>query len=95
MSLNPQIDDRQVERITSKQLKKFLEDPVRQKTQRHLGLYDEEETIEDLILREDEPFFSEFPVDYQLKMSASKAMAGHAVFFSRYGYCQAGVQRYL
>ena len=64
--------DRQVERITSKQLKKFLEDPVRQKTQRHLGLYDEEETIEDLILREDEPFFSEFPLDYHLKMDPVK-----------------------
>ncbi|MFO7557177.1 MAG: exodeoxyribonuclease V subunit gamma [Desulfobacterales bacterium] len=63
----PAAGDRQVERITSKQLKKFLEDPVRQKTQRHLGLYDEEETIEDLILREDEPFFSEFPLDYHLK----------------------------
>jgi len=62
----PAAGDRQVERITSKQLKKFLEDPVRQKTQRHLGLYDEEETIEDLILREDEPFFSEFPLDYHL-----------------------------
>jgi len=70
--VKPAGDDRQVERITSKQLKKFLEDPVRQKTQRHLGLYDEEETIEDLILREDEPFFSEFPLDYHLKMDPAK-----------------------
>jgi len=70
--VKPAGDDQQVERITSKQLKRFLEDPVRQKTQRHLGLYDEEKTIEDLILREDEPFFSEFPVDYQLKMQPVK-----------------------
>jgi exodeoxyribonuclease V gamma subunit len=70
--VKPSGDDRQVERITSKQLKKFLKDPVRQKTQRHLGLYDEEETIEDLILREEEPFFSEFPLDYHLKMDPVK-----------------------
>jgi len=70
--VKPAGDDRQVERITSKQLKKFIEDPVRQKTQRHLGLYDEEETVEDLILREDEPFFSEFPLEYHLKMDPVK-----------------------
>ena len=49
-------------------MRKFLEDPVRQYVQRHLDLYEEGETIEDLVLREDEPFFSEFPVDYSLKM---------------------------
>lgn len=65
-------EDRQVEKITMGQLKKFLEHPVRQKIQRHLGLYDEEETIEDVILREDEPFFSEFPLDYRLKMDPIK-----------------------
>ncbi|RLB85543.1 MAG: hypothetical protein DRH24_01790 [Deltaproteobacteria bacterium] len=70
--VKPAGDDREVERITSKQLKRFLEDPVRQKTQRHLGLYEEEETIEDLILCEDEPFFSEFPLDYYLKMDPIK-----------------------
>ena len=64
----PEVEDRQVEKITLRQLKKFLEHPVRLKIQRHLGLYDEEETIEDVILREDEPFFSEFPLDYRLKM---------------------------
>jgi exonuclease V gamma subunit len=64
--------DRQVEKITVRQLKKFLEHPVRQKVQRHLGLYDEEETIEDVVLREDEPFFSEFPLDYRLKMDPIK-----------------------
>jgi exodeoxyribonuclease V gamma subunit len=64
----PDAEDRQVEKITSRQLKKFLEHPVRLKLQRHLGLYDEEETIEEVVLREDEPFFSEFPLDYRLKM---------------------------
>ena len=66
------VEDQQVEKITSRQLKKFLEHPVRQKIQRHLGLYDEEETIEDVVLREDEPFFSEFPLDYRLKMDPIK-----------------------
>jgi len=64
--------DQQVEKVTSRQLKKFLEHPVRQKIQRHLGFYDEEETIEDVVLREDEPFFSEFPLDYRLKMDPIK-----------------------
>ena len=65
-------EDQQAEKITSRQLKNFLEHPVRQKVQRHLGLYDEEETIEDVVLREDEPFFSEFPLDYHLKMDPIK-----------------------
>jgi exodeoxyribonuclease V gamma subunit len=68
----PDVEDQQVEKITSRQLKKFLEHPVRLKIQRHLGLYDEEETIEDIVLREDEPFFSEFPLDYRLKMDPIK-----------------------
>jgi exodeoxyribonuclease V gamma subunit len=64
--------DRPVEKITLGHLKKFLEHPVRHKIQRHLGLYDEEETIEDVVLREDEPFFSEFPLDYRLKIDPIK-----------------------
>ena len=56
-----------VRQITLKQLKKFLENPVHQSLRYHLGIYDEEETIEDLVLWEDEPFISEFPVDYRLK----------------------------
>jgi len=65
-------EDRPTEKITSKQLKRFLEHPVRQKIQRHLGFYDEEETLEDVVLLADEPFFSEFPVDYHLKMDPIK-----------------------
>jgi hypothetical protein len=68
----PDAENRQVEKITSRQLTKFLEHPVRLKIQRHLGLYDEEETIEDVVLREDEPFFSEFPLDYRLKIDPIK-----------------------
>ncbi|MCJ7687134.1 MAG: exodeoxyribonuclease V subunit gamma, partial [Desulfobacteraceae bacterium] len=64
----PQKDKRIVEKITLKQLKKFLEDPVSHAMKRHLGVYDEEETLEEITLREDEPFYSEFPVDYNLKM---------------------------
>jgi exodeoxyribonuclease V gamma subunit len=68
----PDGEDQQVEKITLGHLKKFLEHPVRHKIQRHLGLYDEEETIEDVVLREDEPFFSEFPLDYHLKIDPIK-----------------------
>ena len=64
----PQKDRRIVEKITLKQLKKFLEDPVSHGMKRHLGVYDEEETLEEVTLREDEPFYSEFPVDYNLKI---------------------------
>ena len=68
----PDIDDRKPEKIALRHLQKFLEHPVRQKVRRHLGLYDEEETIEDVVVREDEPFFSEFPLDYRLKMDPIK-----------------------
>jgi hypothetical protein len=63
-----QKDKRIVEKITLKQLKKFLEDPVSHAMKRHLSVYDEEETLEEITLREDEPFYSEFPVDYTLKI---------------------------
>ena len=56
------------EKITLKQLKKFLEDPVSHWIKRHLGVYDQEEAIEEITLREDEPFFSRFPADYNLKV---------------------------
>jgi exonuclease V gamma subunit len=65
-------EESRTEKITSHQLKKFLENPIRFKIQRHLGLYDEEETIEDIVLHEDEPFFSEFPLDYRLKIDSIK-----------------------
>lgn len=68
----PDAEDQMVETIALRQLRYFLEHPVRQKMRRHLGLYDEAQTIEDLVLREDEPFFSEFPMDFHLKMDPVK-----------------------
>ncbi|MEA2039282.1 MAG: exodeoxyribonuclease V subunit gamma [Thermodesulfobacteriota bacterium] len=68
----PQKDDRIFEKITLKQLKKFLEDPVLHGLKRHLGMYDEEEAFEEITIREDEPFYSEFPVDYNLKIETLK-----------------------
>jgi len=75
-----QKDKRVVEKITVKQLKKFLEDPVAHGLKRHLGMFDEEETIEEITLREDEPFFPEFPIDYNLKMEPIKLWLD--IFFS-------------
>ena len=77
--------ERQVERVTAKELKRFLENPVRQKIQRHLGLYDEEDTLEDLVSREEEPFFSEFPLDYHLRMEPVRRWLDARLFPSRHG----------
>lgn len=63
------MDDRLVERITVRQLRMFLEDPVSQGLKRHLGITDEEETLRETTRKEDEPFYSEFPVDYHLRMT--------------------------
>jgi hypothetical protein len=65
------VDDEAIqteEKITLKQLKKFLEDPVSQSIKHNLGLYDERESIEEIVLSEDEPFYSDFPIDYNLKI---------------------------
>lgn len=56
------------EKITLNQLKKFLEDPVSQSIKHNLGIYDERESIEEIVLSEDEPFYSDFPIDYNLKI---------------------------
>ncbi len=58
------------EKISVRELRRFLEDPVSQGMKRHLRIYEEEETVEDISLREDEPFYSVFPVDYNIKMEA-------------------------
>jgi hypothetical protein len=55
------------EKISAKKLKKFLENPIEQSIQKHLGLYDDPEAIEDITILEDEPFYTGFPVDYRLK----------------------------
>jgi len=71
-SSDPGRDKKIIEKITLKELTKFLEDPVSQGLKHHLRVYDEEKTIEEITLREDEPFYSEFPVDYNLKMEPLK-----------------------
>ncbi|MBW2568914.1 MAG: exodeoxyribonuclease V subunit gamma [Deltaproteobacteria bacterium] len=58
------------EKITLNQLKKFLEDPVLQSIKHNLDIYDERESIEEIVLSEDEPFYSEFPIDYNLKIKS-------------------------
>lgn len=58
------------EKITLKQLKSYLLDPVNQSVKLHLGIFDEEKDIEEIAVREDEPFYSEFPIDYNLKVEA-------------------------
>jgi hypothetical protein len=61
-------DDIVAEKITLKQLKRYLLDPVSQSVKLHLGIFDEEKEIEEIAVREDEPFYSEFPIDYNLKI---------------------------
>jgi hypothetical protein len=72
--------DASVEQVSTRQLKRYLEDPVGKSIERHLGLYADDETIEDLVVREDEPFFSEFPLDYQLKTRSIEAWLDGTVF---------------
>jgi hypothetical protein len=56
-------------KISVRHLRKFLENPVHQGLLHHFGIY-EEQGASDAALVEDEPFFSEFPTDYQLKIGA-------------------------
>lgn len=62
-------DARLIEKVSVRQLRMFLEDPVSQGLKRHLGIYEEEASLRETALKEDEPFYSEFPVDYQLRMT--------------------------
>jgi len=65
----PQTEGLRIERITIRELRRFLEDPVSQYLKRHMGVFDDEETLQETTLKEDEPFYSQFPVDYELKMT--------------------------
>jgi exodeoxyribonuclease V gamma subunit len=67
------------EKITTQQLGRFLKDPVKQSIQRHMHLYDQEETIEDITIFEDEPFYDRFPTNYQLKMEALRLWIDHVI----------------
>lgn len=49
-------------------LKRFLLQPLDENVKRHLGLFEEETGLEDLVQIEDEPFFSEYPLDWRLKI---------------------------
>ena len=61
-----------IEKIDLNHLKKFLEDPVTQSIKKDLDLFEEEGSIEEILLNEDEPFYSKFPVDYNLKIESIK-----------------------
>lgn len=63
-------EDILAEKITLKQLKRYLLDPVNQSVKLHLGIFDEEKDIEEISVKEDEPFYSEFPIDYNLKIES-------------------------
>ncbi len=53
--------------VTTKQLKGFLEDPVKSGFQRHLSIYAETADVEEISMVEDEPFSTEFPFDYRIR----------------------------
>jgi exodeoxyribonuclease V gamma subunit len=67
------------DKITTYQLGRFLKDPVKQSIQRHMLLYDQEETIEDVTIFEDEPFYDRFPTNYQLKMETLRLWIDHLI----------------
>ena len=63
-------DDMDAEKITLKKLQRYLQDPADQSIKQHLDIFDDKESIEEIVFTEDEPFYSEFPVDYNLKMES-------------------------
>ncbi|MGR3220221.1 MAG: exodeoxyribonuclease V subunit gamma, partial [Candidatus Anammoxibacter sp.] len=54
----------EAEKITLQQLKGFLGNPVEAGIKRHLNLYEDDN--EDKSMAENEPFFEEFPLDYNI-----------------------------
>jgi exodeoxyribonuclease V gamma subunit len=67
------------EKITTRQLGKFLKDPVKHSIQRNMLLYDQGETVEDMTLFEDEPFYGRFPTNYHLKMETLRQWIDHLI----------------
>lgn len=65
-------DERWTENISIRELRMFLESPVLQGLRRHLGVHEEKSSMGEATLREDEPFCSEFPLDYELKIGPLK-----------------------
>ncbi len=58
----------ELEKITLRRLRQFLENPAAFSIKRDLNIYDEE--INDKYLAENEPFFSKFPLDYSIEMDS-------------------------
>lgn len=56
------------EKITTRQLSSFLKDPVKQNIRKHLLLYEQEDSVEDMTIFEDEPFYSEYPTSFQIRI---------------------------
>ena len=67
------------EKLTIRQLGRFLKDPVKESIQRHMLLYDQEETVEDITFFEDEPFYGRFPTNYLLKMEPLRQWIDHLI----------------
>ena len=63
-----QDNDLRKQMVTTRKLARFLMDPVKQSAQSHLGLYGKKASIEDLAVKEDEPFYSIFPMDYNIQL---------------------------
>ena len=63
-----QNNDLRKQMVTTRKLARFLMDPVKQSAQSHIGLYGRKASIEDLAVKEDEPFYSIFPMDYNIQL---------------------------
>ncbi|MFO8086107.1 MAG: exodeoxyribonuclease V subunit gamma [Desulfobacterales bacterium] len=73
------------EKITTRQLAGFLKNPVKQNIQKHLLLYEQEEQLEDIVIFEDEPFYSTYPEDFLLKLEPIGTWIDHLIFDSSRG----------
>lgn len=69
-----------IDSVNLSELKRYVHNPVDQKLRKHLGIYDEFERIEDYILKEEEPFYSEFPVNYRLNMEPLKTWIDACIY---------------
>lgn len=67
------------EEITTRQLGRFLKNPVKESMQKHLRLYEQEETVEDVIIFENEPFYSEYPISFVLKIEPLRMWIDHLI----------------
>ncbi len=70
------------QKIRIKQLKKFIEDPAVYGLYYNLGIKDSKDNISNIILNEDEPFFSMFPFDYNIKKTVLTNWIDNELFFN-------------